>query len=59
MLFHNKDKSADWNLKEEKMKIKDFFEDIVSQNRERLASYFCEDARIYWHCTNEEFTLAE
>ena len=41
------------------MKIKDFFEDIVSQNRERLISYFCEDARIYWHCTNEEFTLAE
>ena len=41
------------------MKIKEFFEDIVSQNRERLVSYFCEDARIYWHCTNEEFTLAE
>ena len=41
------------------MEIKNFFEDIVSQNRERLISYFCEDARIYWHCTNEHFTAAE
>ena len=25
----------------------------------RNSAYFCEDARIRWHCTNEEFTVGE
>ena len=33
--------------------------DILSQNRTALWSYFCEEAIIRWHCSNEQFTAAE
>jgi hypothetical protein len=36
-----------------------FWKDVLVQDREKLSAYFCEDARIRWHCTNEEFTLNE
>lgn len=41
------------------MDIEAFWKDIISQNREILPSYFTEDASIYWHCTNELFTVEE
>ena len=41
------------------MDYKTFWQDILSQNRERLPSWFREDAVIRWHCSNEQFTVAE
>ncbi|MBO4836078.1 MAG: nuclear transport factor 2 family protein [Clostridia bacterium] len=41
------------------MDLHAFWQDVVTQNRDRLASYFCGDAVIRWPCTNEQFTLAE
>ena len=41
------------------MDIKAFWNDVISQNRNSLASYFCDDAIIRWHCTNEQFTVTE
>lgn len=39
--------------------IQSFWHDILTQNREALPSYFCEDAVIRWHCSNEQFTVSE
>ncbi len=39
--------------------INTIWKDVLAQNREKLSAYFCEDARIRWHCTNEEFTIGE
>ena len=36
-----------------------FWQDVLSQNHGRLPSYFCDNAVIRWHCTNEQFTVAE
>lgn len=41
------------------MDYKAFWLDVLSQNRERLPSWFREDAVIRWHCSNEQFTVAE
>ena len=41
------------------MKIEEFFKDVIAQNEKELRKYFCEDALIYWHCTNELFTVDE
>ena len=41
------------------MDINAFWQDIITQNREKLYSYFCDDAVIRWHCTNEQFTVKE
>ena len=41
------------------MDIKAFWKDIITQNRERLPSYFCDGAVVRWHCTNERFTVDE
>lgn len=41
------------------MDISAYFQDVVAQNRERLADYFAPDARILWHNTNEQFSAAE
>ena len=41
------------------MDLKAFWQNILSQNREQLLSYFSEDAVIRWHCSNEQFTVAE
>ena len=45
--------------KEKEMDISAFWNDVISQNREALLQYFCEDAVIRWHCTNEQFTADE
>lgn len=41
------------------MNIEGFWQDVLSQNREALPAYFCENAVIRWHCTNERFTFQE
>ena len=41
------------------MDVKAFWRDVLSQNREALQAYFCKDAVIRWHCTNEKFTVQE
>ena len=41
------------------MDIKSFWRDVISQNRAALPSYFNEKAVIRWHCSNEQFTVAE
>ena len=39
--------------------IKQFWNDVVSQDKDKLRKYFCEDAIIRWHCTNESFNVDE
>ena len=41
------------------MDIKVFWRNVISQNREALQAYFCKDAVIHWHCTNEKFSVQE
>lgn len=41
------------------MDIAAFWKDVLSQNYSALAEYFCEDAVIRWHCSNEQFTVSE
>ncbi|NLL30091.1 MAG: hypothetical protein GX258_03425 [Clostridiales bacterium] len=39
--------------------IKEFWKVVVSQDKDELRKYFCEDAIIRWHCTNESFNVDE
>ena len=39
------------------MNIQAFWQDIISQNREKLPDYFHENAVIRWHCSNEQCTV--
>ena len=41
------------------MDLQAFWNDILKQNKENIFGYFCSDATIYWHCTNEAFTVSE
>ena len=41
------------------MDINAFWHDVLSKNREALFNYFCDDAIIRWHCSNECFTVSE
>lgn len=41
------------------MEIEKFWHDIITQNKTALSAYFCDDAVIRWHCTNEKFTVDE
>ena len=41
------------------MNLNCFWQDVLSQNHERLTSYFCDNAVIRWHCSNEQFTVTE
>ena len=41
------------------MDVKAFWRDVISQNRKALQAYFCKDAVIRWHCTNEKFSVKE
>ena len=41
------------------MDIGAFWEAVLSQDRKALAEYFCRDAVIRWHCSNERFTVEE
>ncbi|SHH45735.1 hypothetical protein [Clostridium intestinale] len=37
----------------------EFWECVASQDKDELRKYFCEDATIRWHCTNECFSVDE
>ncbi|NLD17997.1 MAG: nuclear transport factor 2 family protein [Tissierellia bacterium] len=41
------------------MNIKEFWQDVLEQNQERLGAYFHKEAIIRWHCSNELFTAQE
>ena len=41
------------------MNYKAFWQDVLSQDREHLPFWFQEGAVIRWHCSNEQFTVAE
>lgn len=41
------------------MDIKQFWKDILAQGRDAIREYFCDDAYVNWHCTNEHFTVEE
>ena len=41
------------------MEIERFFDAVVRQDAETMADYFCRDAIVRWHCTNERFTAEE
>ncbi len=41
------------------MDINSFWNDVLSKNRKSLPHYFCSDAAIRWHCSNEQFTVLE
>lgn len=39
--------------------MKDYWQKVAKQDREGLTLLFNADAKIRWHCTNEEFTAEE
>lgn len=39
--------------------IESFWKDVLEQNAEKLKGYFCENAYVNWHNTNEHFTVDE
>lgn len=39
--------------------IKSFWKEVVAQDKEELRTYFCENAIIRWHSTNESFNVDE
>lgn len=41
------------------MDVNAFWHDVLSKKRESLPYYFCDDAIICWHCTNEKFSVAD
>ena len=41
------------------MDINAFWHDVLCKKREALRLYFCDDAIIRWHCSNECFTVSE
>lgn len=36
-----------------------FWRDVLGKNKEGLPKYFCKNALIRWHCSNELFTVPE
>lgn len=41
------------------MNINEFWRAILNQDRDGLRSFFCDNAVIRWHCSNEQFTVSE
>lgn len=41
------------------IEIQAFIQAVLQQDRERLRQFFCGDAYVNWHCTNERFTVEE
>ena len=41
------------------MDIKAFWNNVINQNKEKLSTYFNNNALILWPCTNEQFTVEE
>lgn len=44
---------------ERKLILKNYWKDVLAQNKLTLPQYFCEGAYINWHNTNEHFTIEE
>lgn len=41
------------------MNIEQFWKAVLSQDEKTLRAYFCDEAYVNWHCTNEHFTAEE
>lgn len=41
------------------MNINEFWQAILNQDRDGLRSFFCDNAVIRWHCSNEQSTVSE
>ncbi|MBQ2854219.1 MAG: nuclear transport factor 2 family protein [Oscillospiraceae bacterium] len=41
------------------MEIAEYWSAVLEQDREAMAEYFCPDAKVFWHNTNECFTVPE
>lgn len=41
------------------MDVQQFWADVLAQKADRIREYFCADAYVNWHCTNEHFTVEE
>ena len=41
------------------MDIHSFWNAVIVQDRVSLPAFFCENAVVRWHCTNEQFTVDE
>ncbi len=41
------------------MDIYHFMKAVLEQDENTIRSYFCEDAYVNWHCTNEHFNVDE
>ena len=41
------------------MNIQAYWRDILAQDAEALPAYFCPEAVIRWHCSNEQFSVSE
>lgn len=41
------------------MNVHGFWQAVLKQDAKKLRTYFCDEAYINWHCTNEHFTLEE
>ena len=39
--------------------ITEFWKYVLEQNAEKIRAFFCRDAYVNWHCTNEHFTVEE
>ncbi len=37
----------------------DYWRAVAEQEEDALRAYFCPDARIRWHCSNEDFSVEE
>lgn len=46
-------------MNKQKDLITKFYEAVVKQDEKALVTFFCEDAIIKWHCSNEQFTVNE
>lgn len=43
----------------EKMDIVEFWKHVLEQDADKIRAYFCKDAYVNWHCTNEHFNVEE
>ena len=41
------------------MDLYGFWDAVLRQDAGRLREYFCKDAYVNWHCTNEHFNVEE
>lgn len=41
------------------MDVRRFWKAVLAQDADAIRVFFCEDAYVNWHCTNERFTVEE